>query len=78
MVKMVTNTEARTFEISKLKNLLEKPWKSPEVTKICKSQARCHHSFKLGSKLKYFNSDQLLLAKLSEMGYYKSAPRNVA
>ena len=33
MMKMVTHTEARTFEISKHKNLLEKPWNPPEVTR---------------------------------------------
>ena len=37
MMKMVTNTEAQTFEISKLINLLEKPWNPPEVTRICKN-----------------------------------------
>ena len=36
MVKMVTHTEARTFEISKPKNF-EKPWDSPEVTRICEN-----------------------------------------
>ena len=36
MVKMVTKTEARTFEISKLKNHLEKLWNPPEVTRIVK------------------------------------------
>ena len=37
MVKIVTNTEARTFEISKLKNFLGKIWKPPEVTRICEN-----------------------------------------
>ena len=103
---MVTHAEAQTFEISKLKNLLEKPWNSPDITRICQNLkhnaitaqkmkfpiknffSNCdqirgflricshllkkslmenfifyavHHSFKLGSKLKYLNSDQLLL-----------------
>ena len=63
MVKMVMQTEARSFEISKLKNLLENPLNPPEVTRIgdpSKSCARSHHILKIGSKLKYFNSDQLL------------------
>ena len=34
---MLTHTEAQTFEISKFKNLLEKPWKPPEVTRICQN-----------------------------------------
>ena len=34
MVKMVMQTEARSFEISKLKNLLENPLNPPEVTRI--------------------------------------------
>ena len=34
MVKMVTQKEARNFEISKLKNLLEKLWNLLEVTRI--------------------------------------------
>ena len=103
---MVTHMEAQTFEISKLKNLLEKPWNPPEVTRICQNLkhdtiiaqnmkfsiknffSKCgqirgfqqiwlhllkkslmenfifyavHHGFKRGSKLKYLNSDQLLL-----------------
>ena len=72
MVKMVKHT--------KLKNLLEKPWNPPEVTRICdpsKSKARRHHSFKLGSKLKYLSSDQLPLSKRSKLGYFKSAPTNI-
>ena len=32
---MVTHTEAESFEISKLKNLLEKLSSPPEVTGIC-------------------------------------------
>ena len=36
MVKMVTHTEARHSEISKLKNILEKPSNPPEVTGITK------------------------------------------
>ena len=65
MVKMVTHTETRSFEISKLKNLFAKHSKPHEVTRICgssKSQARHRHSFRLGSKLKYLNSDQLLFS----------------
>ena len=79
MVKMVTNTKAQSFEISKLENF-EKPCTPPEVTRICdpsKSRARHHHSFKLGSKLKYLNSDQLLLSQRSKLGYSKPAPTNV-
>ena len=34
---MMTYTEARTFEISKLKNFQEKPRNPPEVTRICKN-----------------------------------------
>ena len=34
---MVTHIEARTFEISKFENLLEKPWNPPEVTRICEN-----------------------------------------
>ena len=34
MVKMVMQTEARSFEISKLKTLLENPLNPPEVTGI--------------------------------------------
>ena len=77
---MVTHTKARSFENSKLKNLLGKTLKSPEATRFCdpsKSLARCHYSFKLGSKLKYLHSDQLLLSKRSELGYSKSAPTNL-
>ena len=37
---MVTHTKARTFEISKLKNLLEKPWNPPEVTRFCDPSSR--------------------------------------
>ena len=37
---MVTQTKARTFEISKLKNLLEKPWNPPEVTRFCDPSSR--------------------------------------
>ena len=80
MMKMVKHTMARSFKISKFKNLLEKPSNAPEVTTICdisKSKGRHHHSFKLGSKLKYLNSDQLLLSKRSELRYFKSAPKNV-
>ena len=75
---MVTHTKTRSFEISKLRNLLEKPLNPPEVTRTCdpsKSPARQHH--KRSSKLNYLNSDQLLLSKRSEMGYSKSAPTNV-
>ena len=34
---MVTHTEAQTFEISKFKNLLEKPWNPPAVIRICEN-----------------------------------------
>ena len=34
---MVTHTEDRTFENSKLENLLEKPRNPPEVTRICEN-----------------------------------------
>ena len=34
VLHMTTHTEARTFEISKLRNLLEKPWNPPEVTVV--------------------------------------------
>ena len=46
------------LEVSKPKNLLEKPLNSPEVPGICnpsKSQARSNRSLKLCSKLKYLN-----------------------
>ena len=58
---MMTHTKARSFEISSLKNLKN----PPEVTRICdpsKFRIRRHYSFKLGPKLKYLNSDQLLLS----------------
>ena len=77
---MAKHTKARSFEISKLKNLHEKPWNPPEVTRIFdppKFPTRCHHSFKLGSKLNYLNSDQLLLSKRSRLKYSKSGPTNV-
>ena len=35
MVKMVTDTKTQSLEISKLKNLLEKPRNTLEVTRIC-------------------------------------------
>ena len=60
MVNMKTHTEAPSFEISKFKNLLEKSSKPVEVTRICDQDY--HRSFKLGSKLKYLNSDQLFLS----------------
>ena len=65
MVKIVTHTEAQSFEISKLKTSLKKTSNPPEINRIfdsSKSRARCHHSFKLGLKLKYLNPDQLLLS----------------
>ena len=34
ILHMMTHTEARSFEISKLRNLLEKPWNLPEVTAV--------------------------------------------
>ena len=34
MVKMVTHTKTRSFEISKLKNSLEKPQNPHEVTRV--------------------------------------------
>ena len=52
---MVKLTAAESFEISSLKNLLEKPWNPSEVTRICdpsKSSAWRHHCFKLGWELK--------------------------
>ena len=52
---MVKLTAAQSFEISNLKNLLEKPWNPSEVTRICdpsKSSAWRHHCFKLGWELK--------------------------
>ena len=61
---MMTHIKAQSFEFSKQKNL-EKPRNLPEVIRVCdpsKSRARRHHSFKVGSKLKYLNSDQLLLS----------------
>ena len=70
---MVKPKKARSFKISKLKN-------PSEVTRICdllKCPAPRHHSFKLDSKLKYLNSDQLPLSKHSKFGYFKSAPTNV-
>ena len=79
MVKMVIQTKTRSFEIPKLKNF-EKLWNPFEFSRICgpsKSQAQRNHSFKLGSKSKYLNSDQLLLPERSELGYSKSAPTNV-
>ena len=77
---MVKHKKARSFKISKLKNLLEKPQNPSEVTRICdpsKSPAPRHHSFKLDSKLEYLNSDQLPLSKRSKLGYSKFAPTNV-
>ena len=74
MVKMVTRTKGRSFEISKQNKLLSKTLKllnPPEVTGIydpSNSRARRYRSFKLGSKLKYLNSDQLLLFKLANWG----------
>ena len=65
MVKMVADTKAQSFEILKLKDIFENPSNPPEVTRICdpsKFPSRHHHSFKIGSKLKYLNSDQLLLS----------------
>ena len=56
---MVKHKKARSFKISKLKNLLEKPSNPSEVTRICdlsKSPAPRQHIFKLHSKLKYLNS----------------------
>ena len=70
---MVKPKKARSFKISKLKN-------PSEVTRICdllKCPAPRHHSFKLDSKLKYLNSDQLPLSKRSKLWYSKSAPINV-
>ena len=58
---MVKHKKAESFKISKLKNLLEKPWNHSEITRISdpsKSPAPRHHSFKLDLKLKYLNSDQ--------------------
>ena len=60
MVKMLMHTEAQSFEISKLKDVIQKPSNLPEATTISdplKSRAGCHYSFKLGLKLKYLNSD---------------------
>ena len=59
---------------------MKNPWNPSEVTGICdpsKFQARRHHRFKLGSKLKYLNPDQLLLSWCRELRYSKSAPTNV-
>ena len=78
-MKIATHTKARSFEISRIKNLA-KPRNPREVTRICdqsKSRARCHHSSKLGLTLKYLNSDQLLLSQSSELGYSKSTQPNV-
>ena len=36
-MKMVTHSKARSFEISKLKNLLKKPTNPPEVIRICEN-----------------------------------------
>ena len=77
---MVKHKKAQSFKISKLKNLLEKPWNPSQVTRIydpSKSPAPSYHIFKLDSKLKYLNSDQLPLSKRSKLGYSKSAPTNV-
>ena len=68
---MVKHKKAQSFKISKLKNLLEKPLNPSEVTRISdlsKSPALRHHSFKLDSKLKYLNSEQLLLPKRTKLG----------
>ena len=79
MVKMAKHTKARSFEISKLKTSM----KNPEILlririfDPSKFPIRCHHSFKLGSKLNYLNSDQLLLSKRSRLKYSKSGPTNV-
>ena len=70
-VKMVKHKKAESFKISKLKNLLEKPWNHFEITRISdpsKSPAPRHHSFKLDLKLKYLNSDQLPLSIGSKLG----------
>ena len=51
MVKMVTHTGTRSFEISKLKNLLEKITNPPKVTEVCdptKSRTGRHRNVKLG------------------------------
>ena len=76
---MVKHKKARSFKISKLKNLLEKLLNLSEATRICgpsKSAAPHRHSFKLHSKLKYLNSDKLPLSKCSKLGYSKSTPTN--
>ena len=77
---MVKPKKARSFKISKLKNLFKKPLNPSEVTRFCdlsKCPAPRHHSFKLDSKLKYLNSGQLPLSKHIKLGYSKSAPTNV-
>ena len=59
MVKMMKHKKPWSFKVSKLKNLLGKPWNPSEVTRICdpsKPPAPLHHSFKLDSKLKYLRS----------------------
>ena len=49
MVKTVTHTDARSLEIAKLKNLLEKSPNPPVVTRICDpSKSRARHYYKLG------------------------------
>ena len=47
---MVKHKKARSFKISKLKNLLEKPWNPSEVTSVydpSKSPASQHHNSEL-------------------------------
>ena len=72
--KNATHTEAQSFEISKLKNLLEKPAKHPEFTGICdpfEILSMTLSQFQFGSKLMYPNSDQPLLLQRSELEYSK-------
>ena len=73
---MLKDTKARSFKISKLKSLLEN---LETLLRLVESviHQNLNHSFKLGSKLKYLNLDQLPLSKCSELGYSKSAPTNV-
>ena len=65
----------KALEVLKFQNLktsLKNPetlLRSPQFVIHQKSPASRHHSFKLDSKLKYLNSDQLPLSKRNKLGY---------
>ena len=56
MVKMMKHKKPWSFKVSKLKNLLEKPWNLLRLLEFVISPAPLHHSFKLDSKLVYLRS----------------------